>query len=187
MFTEEIGINMQLDMCRVKKFSELIIENRENSEPKKNRRLKEQMKKKIDVFMGWFELISIAEASYQNIREDDFIEESHSTDIVNDSTTRKQSLLSIIPSLNVEHGYLETLSQVFERNINDDETVKDITNIMANKIIKYAAKQKEYTEIEELDNKQLHNKKEPLINILNLLNNNKLKLEHKNENTLLSE
>jgi hypothetical protein len=75
---------------------------------------------------------------------------------------------------------------------------------MANKIIKYAAKQKEYTEIEELDNKeiinwflprykeaskewQLHNKKEPLINILNLLNNNKLKLEHKNENTLLSE
>lgn len=203
MFIEEIGINMQLDMCRTKKFSELIIENRENSEPEKNRRLKEQMKKKIDVFTGWLEIISIAEASYQDIIENDFTEESHSTDIINDSTTRKQSLFSIIPSINVDHGYLETLSQVFERNINDDETVKDITNIIANKIIKYAAKQKEYTEIEELDNKeiinwflprykeaskewQLHNNEKPLIKILNLLDNNKLKLEAKHENPILT-
>ena len=76
------------------------------------------MKKKIDVFTGWLEIISIAEASYQDIREDDFSEESHVTDITNNSTTRKQSLFSIIPSINIDHGYLETLSQVFERNIN---------------------------------------------------------------------
>lgn len=203
MFIQEIGINMQLDMCRTKKFSELVIDNRENNKAEKNRRLKDQMKKKIDAFTGWLEIISIAEASYQNLKENDFTEESHGTDIVSDSTTRKQSLFSIVPSLNIDHGYLETLSQVFERNINDDETVKDITNIMANKIIKYAAKQKKYTEIEELDNReivnwflpiyrdasidwQLHNNEKPLMNILNLLNNNKAKLEAKHENTLLA-
>jgi len=57
MFIEEIGINMQLEMYRVKKFSELIINNRKDSKAEKNRRLKEQMKKKIDTFIGWLEII----------------------------------------------------------------------------------------------------------------------------------
>lgn len=98
---------------------------------------------------------------------------------------------------------METLSKVFEKNINDNETITDITNIMANKIIKYALMQKEYNKIEDFDNQeivqwflprynkatkdlQLNNNDKPLKNLLNLLSNTKLELENKNENTLFT-
>ncbi|MFX4155821.1 hypothetical protein ACOL23_12910, partial [Aliarcobacter butzleri] len=60
----------------------------------------------------------------------------------------------MIPSLNIEHGYLEILSETYKRKIYDNETVVDITNIMAQKIIKYTINNNPYTEIEELKNEE---------------------------------
>ena len=85
------------------------------------------------------------------------------------------------------------------------EVVFRLFLIIANKIIKYASKQNKYNEVEDLYNKEIvkwflpqyekaalnwqfdDNKEESLVNLLSLLDNKKIKLEHKNENTFLTE
>ena len=80
----------------------------------------------------------------------------------------------------------------------------DLTNIMANKIIKYTINNNSYKEIEDLNNEDVikwflptyqkissnwqtnENNKQELENLLKLLENKKLKLEYKNENPILT-
>lgn len=204
MFVAEIGIDMQLAMARTKKYSELVISNRSEGIAHKNSKLKQQMKDEIEVFTGYLEILSLVDSTYKEIQtnEDSF---SENKEITQYREQKKQSMYSPIPSLNIDHGYLEILLETYKRNINDNETVVDITNIIANKIIKYAVKKEKYNEIEDLNNEQIvkwflpqyekatlnwqfdDNKKESLVNLLNLLDNKKIQLEHKNENTFLTE
>ena len=120
------------------------------------------------------------------------------------SNQTEDSIFALIPSLNIEHGYLEILSETYKRKIYDNETVVDITNIMANKIIKYTINNNSYTDIEDLNNEEIikwflptyqkisinwqtnEKNKQELENLLKLLENKKLKLEYKNENPILT-
>ena len=126
------------------------------------------------------------------------------TSLISYSNQTEDSIFALIPSLNIEHGYLEILSETYKRKIYDNETVVDITNIMANKIIKYTINNNSYTDIEDLNNEEIikwflptyqkisinwqtnEKNKQELENLLKLLENKKLKLEYKNENPILT-
>lgn len=203
MFTQEIGLEMQLSMARVKKYSEMIIKNREDGNNFNNSKLKQQMNNEIEDFTAWLEILSLANSSY-NDSQYNLNKVKNDTSLISYSNQTEDSIFALIPSLNIEHGYLEILSETYKRKIYDNETVVDITNIMANKIIKYTINNNSYTEIEDLNNEEIikwflptyqkisinwqtnKKNKQELENLLKLLENKKLKLEYKNENPILT-
>lgn len=203
MFTQEIGLEMQLSMARVKKYSEMIIKNREDGNNFNNSKLKQQMNNEIEDFTAWLEILSLANSSY-NDSQYNLNKVKNDTSLISYSNQTEDSIFALIPSLNIEHGYLEILSETYKRKIYDNETVVDITNIMANKIIKYTINNNSYTEIEDLNNEEIikwflptyqkisinwqtnEKNKQELENLLKLLENKKLKLEYKNENPILT-
>lgn len=203
MFTQEIGLEMQLSMARVKKYSEMIIKNREDGNNVNNAKLKQQMNNEIEDFTAWLEVLSLANSSY-NDSQHNLNKVKNDTSLINHSNQNEDSIFALIPSLSIEHGYLEILSETYKRKIYDNETVVDLTNIMANKIIKYTININSYKEIEDLNNEDVikwflptyqkissnwqinENNKQELENLLKLLENKKLKLEYKNENPILT-
>ncbi|PRM87144.1 site-specific integrase [Aliarcobacter cryaerophilus] len=203
MFTQEIGLEMQLSMARVKKYSEMIIKNREDGNNFNNSKLKQQMNNEIEDFTAWLEILSLANSSYNDSQYNLNKVKNH-TSLISYSNQTEDSIFALIPSLNIEHGYLEILSETYKRKIYDNETVVDITNIMANKIIKYTINNNSYTDIEDLNNEEIikwflptykkisnnwqtnEKSKQELENLLKLLENKKIKLEYKNENPLLA-
>ena len=203
MFIQEIGLEMQLSMARVKKYSEMIIKNREDGNNFNNSKLKQQMNNEIEDFTAWLEILSLANSSY-NDSQYNLNKVKNDTSLISYSNQTEDSIFALIPSLNIEHGYLEILSETYKRKIYDNETVVDITNIMANKIIKYTINNNSYTEIEDLNNEEIikwflptyqkisinwqtnEKNKQELENLLKLLENKKLKLEYKNENPILT-
>ena len=203
MFTQEIGLEMQLSMARVKKYSEMIIKNREDGNNVNNAKLKQQMNNEIEDFTAWLEVLSLANSSYNDLQYN-LNKVKKDTSLVNYSNQTEDSIFALIPSLSIEHGYLEILSETYKRKIYDNETVVDLTNIMANKIIRYTINNNSYKEIEALNNEDVikwflptyqkissnwqtnENNKQELENLLKLLENKKLKLEYKNENPILT-
>lgn len=203
MFIQEIGIEMQLSMARVKKYSEMIIKNREEGNNVNNAKLKQQMNNEIEDFTAWLEIVSLANSSYNELQYN-LNNKINDTSLLNHSNQTEDSIFALIPSLSIEHGYLEILSETYKRKIYDNETVVDITNIMANKIIKYTINNNSYKEIEDFNNEDVikwflptyqnisrnwqtdQKNKQELENLLKLLENKKLKLEHKNENPILT-
>lgn len=202
MFIHEIGLELQLSMARVKKYSEMVIKNRENGDNKNNLKLRQQMNNEIEDFTGWLEILSLANSSYKDSQYDFNNQEEGS--LINFEPKLDDSIFNIGQSLSIEHGYLEILVETYKRKIFDNETVLDITNIMANKIIKYTIKNNSYKEIEDLNNeeiikwflptyerisKNLYSDKNSieLVNLLKSLGSNEIKLEYKNENPFLAE
>ena len=189
-------------MARTKKYSDLIISNREDNNAHKNSKLKQEMKNEIDVFTGYLEILSLVDNSFKENQQKK--EENTKNNLTKLSKERIKSTFFIIPSINIDHGYLELISAVYKNNIKDNETVVDVTNILANKILKYASKQNRYNEIEDLDNEEIvkwflptyqkisknwhinDKKKQELVNLLKLIENKNLKMEYKNENSLLT-
>lgn len=201
LYTKEISFQMQLAMARVKKYSELIIKNRDKNLNHLNFKIKQSMNSEIENFIGWLEILSLSNNSYNDLR-DKSNTDIDSSDIV--PVEDSKSILSIVPSLNIDHGYLEILSYAFKTNSNSDETLEDIINLMSNKIIHYAVKNKGYDKIKNYSNEEIikwflptynkiskdwtrnKNTENELILLLELLDN-KQKLECKNENTFLAE
>ncbi len=200
MFLPDIGLNMQLSMAKVKKYNDMVNKNREQKQNEKNSRLKSLIKEQIEEFFGWLEILELANNSYKET-----IDGNNIKLIPLEKSNENKSTYSIHPSLDINHGYLDTLVKAYQKKLNDDETVVDITNIIANKLIRYHAKNNTYHEIEGLENEEIvksflpkyekisegwHNNsksRKELENLLNLLDNKNEKLEYKNENTFLTE
>ena len=201
MFIHEIGLELQLSIARVKKYSEMVIKNRENGDNKNNLKLRQQMNNEIEDFTGWLEILSLANSSYKDSQYDFNNQEKGS--LINEPKL-DDYIFNTGQSLSIEHGYLEILVETYKRKIFDNETVLDITNIMANKIIKYTIKNNSYKEIEDLNNEEIikwflptyerisknlysdKNSIEELVNLLKSIGSNEIKLEYKNENPFLA-
>ena len=119
-----------------------------------NSKLKQQMNNEIEDFTAWLEILSLANSSY-NDSQYNLNKVKNDTSLISYSNQTEDSIFALIPSLNIEHGYLEILSETYKRKIYDNETVVDITNIMVNKIIKYTINNNSYTEIEDLNNEEI--------------------------------
>lgn len=157
LFLEEIGLESQLSMVRVRKFSTLMIKNREKGEKYKNAELKQRLLLEIENFIGWTEVLALANTSYNNM-----LESSKSDEITNNNTVSKpinnepeKQHYTIAGSVNDSHAYLHTLSQAFSRNKLDNEDTQDLINLMAGKVIRYAAKQGNFDEVEYLNNEEI--------------------------------
>ncbi|WP_419782653.1 hypothetical protein [Malaciobacter marinus] len=201
LYTKEISFQMQLAMARVKKYSEVIIKNRDKNLNHLNFKIKQSMNSEIENFIGWLEILSLSNNSYNELQN-----KSNTAIQSSDIALAEESkpMFSIIPSLNIDHGYLEILSHAFKTNSNSDETLDDIVNLMSNKIIHYSVKNQKYDKIKNYSNEEIikwflptYNKiskdwgsnkdtRNELILLLELLDN-KQKLEYKNENTFLPE
>lgn len=205
LFTNEIGLNMQLSMSRVKKYSDMVIANRKFGNNKDNSKLRQLMNVEIEDFIGWLEVLSLANDSYsQYLAYENEINGNNSL-ILEGSNAQEKSIYSIIPAINLDHGYLEVLSQAYAKKLYDNETVVDLTNQIANKIIRYHAKNNIYHEIENMENEQIiksflpkfeqvskdwhknSESKKQLVKLLKILDNQNQQLEYKNENTFLTE
>lgn len=203
LFIQEISLEMQLSMARVKKYSDLILNNREKNNNHENSTLKQSMHYEIEDFIGWLEILSLSNASYNEFKNNNEKENSliHTSDYI-----KEDSIFSLLPSLNIDHGYLEILSQTFRRNKFDNTMIKELINIMANKIIRYTSKIGKFDEISEYSNEDIirwflpkydkiprnwnNNDKtkkelEDLLKIFETQHKN-LRLENKNENTFLT-
>jgi hypothetical protein len=200
MFLHDIGFAMQLSLSEVKKYSDLIVKNRELKRNEKNSRLKSIINIDIESFYGWLEVLKLADDSYKEL-----INKSNDLSLSLIHNDESDSTYSIYPSLNVTHGHLDILLKADRKNLTNDEKVDDIINKVANNLIRYHAKNNTYHEIEGLENEQiiksflpkyekisggwynnLETRKE-LENLLNLLDDKNEKLEYKNENTFLTE
>ncbi len=159
LFVEEIGLRVQLSMDRTKKFSELMNKNREKKENQKNKELKKDLLLEMENFYGWMEVLALIDDSYKNM-------EINATDNKSSQTTDNKSLtamssgavksmFAIVPALDVNHANLDTLSKAYAKNMLDNETVQDITNYMANKLIRYTYNKGNYREIESLSNEEI--------------------------------
>ncbi len=202
-YIQEIGLLMQLSMARVKKYSDLIIKNRKKKEHAQNSSLRQSMNQEIENFVAWLEVINAANTSYN---EKDFIDDKNKSLIKTDVYEVEDTIFSIIPSLSIEHGYLEILSQTFKRELFDNETVEDLINIVANKIIIYSIKNNKFEEIEDYSNDEIirwflpkydkipknwntdSNSKLELEELLKIFDKKqkKIELENNNENTFLT-
>lgn len=203
-YLEEIGLQMQLSMARVKKYSDLIIRNREDKNQSKNTALRQSLNKEIESFVGWLEITNRANSSYNDRK---FKDSNKNTIVKADDYQIEESVLSFSPSLNIEHGYLEILSQTFKREQFDNETIKDLINIIANKIIRYSSRSDKYKEVLDYSNEDIirwflpkydkipknwntnSESKKELENLLKIFDNKQTnnQLEYKNENTFLTE
>ena len=197
MFIQEIGLEMQLSMVRVEKYSKMIIKNREDGNNINNAKLKQQMNNEIENFTAWLEITSLANMSYNDSKPKKDAQNMN-TFLINHTNQTEDSLIDLIPAISIEHGYLEILLESYKRKIYDNETVVDITNIMANKIIRYAINNKTYNEIEDLDSeevikwflptyKKISRNRQELTEFLTLLENKKHKLKYTNEKNILPE
>ncbi len=160
------------------------------------------MNNEIEDFTGWLEILSLANSSYKDSQYDFNNQEKDS--LINFEPKLDGFIFNIGQSLSIEHGYLEILVETYKRKIFDNETVLDITNIMANRIIKYTIQNHSYKEIEDLNNEEIikwflptyerisknlysdKNSIEELVNLLKSLGSNEIKLEYKNENPFLA-
>jgi len=209
MFLEDIGLKVQLSMIKIQKFNDLIIKNRESGHNHENSRLKTLVKEQIEEFVGWLEVLDQANTSYKEYIH--IKNNKHNSKNPNNLECHNESNKSVddkpiygmIPSINIDHGYLETLVQSYKRVNDDNETIFDISNIIANKLIRYHAQNNTFHEIENLTNEQivlsflpkyeklsqtwhynLEDRKQ-LELLLNMLEDKNKKLEYKNENTFL--
>jgi hypothetical protein len=200
-FTHDLGLNMQMSMARVKKYSDMVIKNREVNKNSENKKLRKMMDYEIEDFIAWLEVLSLAKESYNELQEENIKEDNAVTSNVN---IKEKHIFDIVPALNIDHGYLEILSQTFKKNVYDNETVVDITNKIANKIIRYHAKSGTYSDIEHLDNEAIvksflpkyeqhsndwlenSESQRQIEYLLNQLDDKNKKLEYKNEDTFLT-
>ena len=198
-YIHDIGLNMQMSMARVQKYSDMVLKNRKANKNDKNQKLKKRMNYEIEDFIGWLEVLSLAQDSYNYNKNKDLDQKN----ALISSNKNNQPIFEITRAINIDHGYLEILSQAFKKKIYDNETVADITNIIANKLIRYHAKNGNYDEIEQMDNESIVKSFLPqyekysnswfedpdsygqLINLLTLLNDNK-RPELINEDTFLT-
>jgi len=155
LYIEEIGIEMQLSMARCKKLSELVVKNREKGEREKNMELKQRLNLEIEDFAGWIEVLAHANTTYENSLAPNTTDDisSRLPEIISHEV--EDSIFSLIPSVNLDHGYLDILSKTFLRNKLDNESVQDIIKIMSGKIIRYAAKNNSFKEIESFNDEQV--------------------------------
>lgn len=155
LYMEEIGIEMQLSMARCKKLSELVIKNREKSEREKNIELKQRLSLEIEDFVGWIEVLAQANTTYESSLASSTITETSKLLPEITSHDAEDSIFSLIPSVNLDHGYLDILAKTFRRNKLDNESVQDIIKTMSGKIIRYAAKNNSFDEIESFNDEQV--------------------------------
>lgn len=157
LYLEEIGLEAQLSMGRVRKFSTLMIKNRGKGENYKNAELKQRLLLEIENFIGWTEVLALANTSYN-----DMLENSKTDEITNSNAVSKpinneaeKQHYTIAGSVNDSHAYLHTLSQAFKRNKLDNEDTQDLVNLMAGKVIRYASKHGNFDDVEYLNNEEI--------------------------------
>jgi hypothetical protein len=198
-FIHDLGLNMQMSMARVQKYSDMVIKNREANKNSENVKLRKMMDYEIEDFTAWLEILSLAKDSYNELKD----ENNNKTNTLISNNIEEKDIFNIVPALNIEHGYLEILSQAFKKKVYDNETITDITTKIANKLIRYHAKNGTYSDIEHLNNEAIvksflpkyeqystdwlenPESQKQIEYLLNQIDNNK-QLEQKNENTFLT-
>ena len=155
LYMEEIGIEMQLSMARCKKLSTLVIKNREKGDREKNIELKQRLNLEIEDFVGWIEVLAQANTVYESSLAPSVLDDTSKLLPEVISHESEDSIFSLIPSINLDHGYLDILSKTFSRNKLDNESVQDIIKTMSGKIIRYTARNNSFHEIETFSDEQV--------------------------------
>lgn len=205
MFIQEIGLETQLSFFRVKKYSEMIISNRNSNQHQNNMKLRQQMKLEIEIFSGWLEIMYLSKNSYDTFINNSKNKNQSKSNIISKDNRNTKLPFFIMQSIDSNHGYLEILSEAYKRKTYDNESIKDIIDRISTKILKYATKQNLYNEkMEDMTNEELVEWFLPIYNYVSsdwqineearrnveeflLKFEHQKKLENKNENTFLIE
>jgi len=197
VFMHEISVLINLQNARLSKYINMIIENRENGSPERNEGLRMSAQVELEDMLGWTEILK----SLDEIRVDHI---SKSNEISSDrrvieSNMTVEPLYTLAPIRNSDHSLLKLVYDGIELKKYDHESMQDASEKLVAKLIRYAARNGIFEEIDGKDKYEIFewfrpaynevmalekdtNSEAKLLNILNMLSDKPVSNSLENRN-----
>lgn len=186
VFMHEISVLINLQNARLSKYINMIIENRKNGYPERNEEIRKSAQVELEDMLGWTEILkSLDEIRVDNISKSNEISSDRS---VVASNMTVEPLYTLAPIRNSDHALLKLVYDGIELKKYDHESMQDASEKLVVKLIRYAARNGIFEEIDGKDKYEIFEwfrpvynevitlekdskSEERLVNILNMLSN----------------
>lgn len=145
MHMERIALQINLQNHRIQKYTNMIIENRENNLADKNEALRRSALLEIEDMLGWSEILKEANKRLHPSK-------INNTDSNLLAINNESNFFALTESKNSDHTLLKLATDSQLHKAFDHESTHDVMNKILNKILRYASKNGKFEEVENLDN-----------------------------------
>jgi ribosomal protein L7/L12 len=162
VFMHEISIHINLQNARLSKYINMIIENRENGYRERNEEIRKSAQVELEDMLGWTEIIkSLDEIRVNHISKSNEISSDRR---VIESNMTVEPLYTLAPIRNSDHSLLKLVYDGVELKKYDHESMQDASEKLVAKLIRYAARNGIFEEIDGKDKYEIFEWFRPVYN-----------------------
>jgi len=180
VYIHEIAMHINLQNFRLAKYGNLIIENRKKGNPGDNENIRKSAQIEMEEMLGWIKILQALDEVRLMLDKNVVIANNDNKNLTVQDTKEK-SVFSLASIVNSDHSLLKLVYESLELKEFGHESFQDAAEKLVGKIIRYAARNSCFEEIDGIDKYQILEWFRPVYqNILSLEKDNrqKNKLEH---------
>jgi len=184
IYIQEVASQINLQTFRLAKYGNMIIENREKGNPQDNENIRKSTVIEMEDMLAWIEILRrMDEQRVAQLTND---ETTHDSKALSKQEYKEESIFSLAPIVNSDHALLKLVYDSLELKEFEHESFQDASEKLVGKIIRYAARNNRFDEVDGIDKYQIlewfhpvfkdilslegkEREREKLNNILNLL------------------
>jgi len=184
-YVQEVVAHINLQNFRLVKYGNMIIENRKKGNPQNNENIRKSAQVEMEEMLGWIKILQALDEVRLMVDENVNSANSCNKNLIGQDM-EEVSIFSLAPIANGDHSLLKLVYDSIEFKEFEHESFCDASKEIVNKIIRYAARNNSFDEIDGKDKYQIiewfrpvyhevlalekdESQKDKLVNILNFL------------------
>jgi len=149
VYVQEVTAQINLQTFRLAKYGNMIIENRNRGNPQDNENIRKSSLLEMEDMLAWIEILrQIDEQRVVSDVNNEAI--SNSKELVKEKAKEK-SIFSLAPIVNADHALLKLVYDSLELKEFEHESLQDASEKLVGKIIRYAARNNRFEEVDGMD------------------------------------
>jgi len=153
-YVQEIVSQINLQTFRLGKYGNMIIDNREKGNPEGNENIRKSIQIEMEDMLGWIEILRMLDEIIVLKNENMNVPNTNKKNLTTEGM-QEMSIFSLAPIINSNHALLKLVYDSLELKQFEHESLHDAAGKLVSKIIRYAARENRYQEIDGIDKYQI--------------------------------
>jgi len=153
-YIQEVVAHINLQNFRLSKYGNMIIENRKKGNPQDNENIRKSAQIEMEEMLGWIKVLQALDEVRLMVDESVDITNSYNKDLTIQDM-KKMSIFSLAPIVNSDHSLLKLVYDSLELKEFEHESFHDVSEKLVSKIIRYAARNNCFEEIDGVEKYQI--------------------------------
>ena len=153
-YIQEVAAHINLQNFRLAKYGNMIIENRKKGNPKDNENIRKSAQIEMEEMLGWIKILQALDEVRLMVDKNVAISNTCNKDLTVQDM-KEISIFSLAPIANSDHSLLKLVYDSIEFKEFEHESFQDASEKLVSKIIRYAARNNSFDEVDGKDKYQI--------------------------------